>query len=100
MDEYEVYRKAIEEWGEDGAISAFHEEVGELMTAMSHFRRGRIPIEEVIEEIVDVKIAIEMMRVLFDKSPDFDVSSDIYVKKFWKIEDTLHIKHSSLVCVR
>lgn len=92
MDEYEVYITAIEQWGEDGAIRAYHEEVGELMTAMSHFVRGRIPIEGVIEEIVDVKIAIGMMRVLFDKSPDFDVSSEIYQNKFWKLENKLHIK--------
>ena len=92
MDEYDVYIKAIDQWGEAGVISSYHEEVGELMTALSHFIRGRIPIEGVIEEIVDVKIAIEMMRVLFDKSPDFDVSSDIYVKKFWKLEGTLKSK--------
>ena len=89
MDEYDVYIKAIDQWGEAGVISSYHEEVGELMTALSHFRRGRIPIEGVIEEIVDVKIAIEMMRVLFDKSEDFQSSNDMYVHKFYILEDKL-----------
>ena len=91
-DEHDIHAKAIKDWGEAGAISAYHEEVGELMTAMSHFKRGRIPIEEVIEEIIDVEIALEMMRVLFDKSPDFNTSNELHVRKFSKLVNALSVE--------
>ena len=43
-------------WNKIDQISHFHEEMGELMTAISQFRRGRIDIGEVQEEIADVII--------------------------------------------
>jgi len=89
MDEYDVYREAINQWGEDSQLQMFYEEVGELMTAISQHKRGRVPIKNVIEEIVDVKIMIEQMRIIFDKSPDFQVSTTMYTIKLWRLEDML-----------
>jgi len=43
-------------WNKMEQISHFHEEMGELMTAISQYRRGRIPVEEVQEELADVII--------------------------------------------
>jgi NTP pyrophosphatase (non-canonical NTP hydrolase) len=43
-------------WNKLEQISHFHEEMGELMTAISQHRRGRIDREAVQEEIADVII--------------------------------------------
>ncbi|MHA1288450.1 MAG: hypothetical protein ACTSPB_13685 [Candidatus Thorarchaeota archaeon] len=83
--EYRIHRKFIDEFGEDGIIMSFFEEVGELMTAISHRKRGRISVNDVISEIVDVKIALDSLVVLYDTSMQFNVlptSHKIYKKKF------------------
>lgn len=41
------------------------EEMGELMVAMNHFKRGRVGVEAVQEEIADVKIVIDQLAIIY-----------------------------------
>lgn len=61
MDQYraeQLYKEAIELWGYDSQVKMWHEEVGELMQALSKCWRKPTPenFDHLYEEIVDVKI--------------------------------------------
>lgn len=43
----------------------FHEEVGELLSALNKFKRGRIKTDEVVTEIADVQIMAEQLAEMF-----------------------------------
>lgn len=52
-------------FGSEGQVDMFHEEVGELMSALNKFKRGRVKAEEVITEIADVQIMAEQLAEMF-----------------------------------
>lgn len=61
MDIYKaekIYKEAIDLWGVDSQTNMWHEEVGELMQAISKYCRKPTPenLDHLYEEIVDVKI--------------------------------------------
>ena len=65
MKKQELYRTAIRTWGKEGQIDMFHEEVGELLSALNKYKRGRVKAEEVITEIADVQIMVEQLAEMF-----------------------------------
>ena len=61
MDIYKaenIYKEAIELWGVNSQTNMWHEEVGELMQAISKYCRKPTPenLDHIYQEIVDVKI--------------------------------------------
>lgn len=60
------YEQAILKWGESSQIKQCKEELAELIVALSHWERGRALKEDVIEEMVDVEIMLEQMKVIFE----------------------------------
>ena len=72
-ERFELYKKAIEKWGELPQINMVYEECGELLTALARFLRGRASNPEVITEIADVQIMMEQMAVLFGQ---FEVAAE------------------------
>lgn len=68
MNEKEVldlYRTALNRWGNEAQLNMFYEECGELLSAINKLKRGRVEKKDVITEIADVSIMIEQMAVLF-----------------------------------
>lgn len=65
MKKQELYRTTIRTWGKEGQIDMFHEEVGELLSALNKYKRGRVKAEEVITEIADVQIMVEQLAEMF-----------------------------------
>ena len=67
----EVFEQALIQWGEKAQVGMMIEEMGEALTAINHYARGRITYEELIEEFVDVHIMTRQMKFmnqeLFDK---------------------------------
>lgn len=59
-----LYRTLIEEHGEDTQLCVVSEECGELITALSHWRRGRISREAVLRELADVSIMVEQATLI------------------------------------
>lgn len=55
----DIARRAIAAWGVDAQMGMVNEECAELIAALNRWKRGRIPAEEVAEEVADVLIMLE-----------------------------------------
>jgi len=87
MKDEEVYKLALKKWGLKAQVGMFIEEVGEALTAINHFNRGRIPVEELIEEFVDVSLMSNQMRYIHKETFD-----KIYKKKLDRLKDRLDLE--------
>lgn len=76
-----LYEKALNEIGIDGIRWALVEEMGELMTAFSHERRGRINSGDVCKELVDVQMLINIIKLYYVLDCDWDKYTKIAEKK-------------------
>lgn len=65
------YANALKQWGEEFQKSMFHEEIGEVLTAMSHEKRGRCDKMAVLEELVDLQIVLNQMAILYGTDQEF-----------------------------
>ena len=61
-----LYQKAINNWGKELQYGMLSEEVGELLSAINKYRRGRVDKKAVIEEIADVRIMLEQISFMLD----------------------------------
>ena len=59
------HRKGYGETSIEQAYKIAAEEMGELITAMNHHRRGRINIEKLLEEVADVLLSCRVIAYLF-----------------------------------
>jgi NTP pyrophosphatase (non-canonical NTP hydrolase) len=66
IDKAALIKRAIAVYGVQSQFRQFHEEVGELMVAISHYQRKRCSLDDVIVEISDVLQMIEAIKVLFN----------------------------------
>lgn len=69
----ELYLKAIDLWGMEAQINQLVEEQAEVITAVNHYRRGRITLDKLIEEMVDASICLEQMSIVM---PDWKSIKD------------------------
>lgn len=60
----EVFEAAIKKWGQEAQIGQALEEMGELIVAKNHLKRGRIQFGAFMEEVVDVYIMMKQLRHL------------------------------------
>lgn len=67
--EKEIYRQAIEKWEWLQKIVAI-EEMSELQKELSKNLRGKDNRENIAEEVADVEIMLEQMKVLYDIEDD------------------------------
>lgn len=65
MTKQELYNNAIQRWGIEAQVDMFHEEVGELLSALNKYKRGRVGKDAVVTEIADVQIMAEQLAVWF-----------------------------------
>lgn len=61
-----LYQKAIAKYGKDAQIEQLEEELAELTLAIKHYKKGKITLDEVITELVDVDIMIEQARMILN----------------------------------
>lgn len=66
MDEQKIYRAALAAWGADAQTLMVFEEMAELQKELCKAARGRDNREQIAEEIADVEIMLEQMKVLHD----------------------------------
>lgn len=68
-----LYKQAVDRWGEDAQISMVFEECSELMVVLSHARRSlkhhTIDREGIISEIADVSLVLEQLCFILKVSP-------------------------------
>lgn len=69
MDEYiseeEVLQEALDTYGSAMQIVVMMEEMSELQKELCKYLRGRGSFEHIAEEIADVEIMLEQMKMLF-----------------------------------
>lgn len=64
MNEYEIYRQAVEHFGKLNQIIKAMEECGELIQALARWAEGEPVIGNICEEIADVEIMLEQVKVI------------------------------------
>lgn len=64
MDEQRIYRAALAAWGADAQTLMVFEEMAELQKELCKAARGKDNREQIAEEIADVEIMLEQMKVL------------------------------------
>lgn len=58
LDLEALYQAALARWGSDAQYDQAVEECAELITALKHFRRKRIDIDALADELADVTLMI------------------------------------------
>ena len=61
----DLYKRAIDTWGEEAQKFMVMEETGEMLNALAKTRRNRSTAQEVITELVDVWILMEQMAIIY-----------------------------------
>jgi NTP pyrophosphatase (non-canonical NTP hydrolase) len=60
-----IYQKTISRWGDDAQYDQMVEECAELITALKHFRRGKVNQQVVIDELADVTLMLGQLTWMF-----------------------------------
>lgn len=68
----QVYRKACSVYGEDSQIVVAIEELSELQKELCKVLRGKINVDNLAEELADVEIMTEQMRIMFFGNSEID----------------------------
>lgn len=72
LNKEDIYRQALEKWGADLQIVMVFEEMAELQKELSKNMRGKLNIYNIAEEIADVEIMLEQMKLLFSIENDVE----------------------------
>ena len=83
-----IYETAIKTWGIDNQIGMLIEEAAEVIHAICKLRRGLITEVSVCEELADLEIMLEQMRLIFS-TKDID---KFKVAKIKRLKNRLQIK--------
>lgn len=78
--------RAIIKWGEQSQKEMMVEECAELIVALKHYDRSRVATAAVIEEMVDVELALAQMKMVFEVEPEY---SRIRLAKIARLERLL-----------
>lgn len=68
---------AVDYFGKDNQLMMLAEELAELIQAISKYKRNPSNIDSLIEEVADVEIMLEQLRIIFRKEKkkiDFGIS--------------------------
>lgn len=87
MDKKEIYKKALKIWGIETQIMMVVEECSELLFTISKWMRGKYKADKLVEEIADVEIMLEQLKIIAGIS-DTEVQSEKN-KKIQRLEDKL-----------
>ena len=65
MNEQDVLMQLIQRKGADHQEWVFVGEAGELLDAVADFKRGRCDTDHIAEEIADVEIMLEQLKIIY-----------------------------------
>ena len=92
LEEYKrMLKDAIDTDGIDFCIDCLVEECAELIVAIRHYRRGRTNIHKVIEEMADVNLMCDMVRIGLDNEVGF---YDVIKQKSIRVGERIAFKKS------
>ena len=81
-----VYEKAIKNYGVNSQVWKFVEEVAELQDAICKSQDERRSLDNIAEEIADVTIMLEQLRLIFDCN---DLVNEYIDKKIARLRDNM-----------
>ena len=81
MKEKEIYRHALDKWGAKAQICMLFEEMAELQKELCKNFRGKENRAEIAEEIADVEIMLNQMKILFDIEEDAERYKQFKLKR-------------------
>jgi len=86
-----LFNEAIELWGANSQVRMMFEEMAELMKALCKIDRHRSPesILNVCEEIADVEVVLEQMKLIFGND---EYRESIKNKKLKRLKDKVEKK--------
>jgi len=77
-----LYQTAFEKWGKQLQMIVAMEELAELTRAISKWLRGREDMDNLAEEVADVRIMLEQIIFLAEKeNEEFGKEVDYYYRK-------------------
>ena len=62
----ETYGEALQRFGPEHQMNKFDEELGEFLTEWGRMRNGEGSIEKMAEEMADLTIMLEQLRMIFN----------------------------------
>jgi hypothetical protein len=65
-----IFHDAVEKLGRRSQFNKALEELAELTLALIHYKEGKTTHDEVVDEIVDVSIMLEQLKVMMEISND------------------------------
>lgn len=89
LEENGIYEEAIKKWGAESQVLMAIEELGELIVVLSKLGRDKnsSDIYDIIEEIADVEIMIEQLKVIFKIHDEVIIEKRGKLKKLRKYLD-------------
>ena len=76
----EVYKRALSIYGEKNQVIMMFEEMSELQKALTKHLRGATDKRAIVDEVADVEIMLEQMKLLFN------IENDVSERKQFKVE--------------
>lgn len=70
IENTDVYKAALDKWGMASQVLMLVEETGEMLAKLSQYNRGRITLEELVEEMVDSMMMLDEVFYLLDVSDE------------------------------
>lgn len=89
MERKSVYTAALETWGPEAQIMMAVEEMSELTKEICKIWRGKIDREALADEIADVTIVLEQLRLIYNLNDAVCAHMD---KKIQRLESRLGIQ--------
>lgn len=71
-----IYEEALNQWGDVAQMDMAIEEMSELTKELCKRFRGEDNVRQIAEEIADVTIMLEQMRLLFDVNSEVEMVID------------------------
>lgn len=83
-------KMAVDIYGKESQINQTFEELGELIVALNHWKRGRATKADVFSEIADVIIMCDQLCYILDGTEEgVRICSDIIDQKLKRLKDNL-----------
>lgn len=90
MPNKRVYKQAIDKWGQDAQLDLLAEECLECALAVHRYKRARdYSFSGLINEMADVEIMLEQIKVLLCEGNDKDVFKIAKNKKLKRLKQRL-----------
>lgn len=70
IENTDVYKAALDKWGMASQVLMLVEETGEMLAKLSQYNRGRITLEELVEEMVDAMMMLDEVFYILDVSDE------------------------------